>query len=645
MAQNVVEKIFETHLLKKPEPGVDDLPLKIDYTLTQDSTGTLAYLQWEALGVAKVKTKLSVAFVDHNTLQTGFENADDHRYLQTVAKKHGLYFSKAGNGICHQVFLERFAVPGSTLLGSDSHTPTAGGVGMLAIGAGGLNIAVSMAGEPYYLKKPQICNVRLLGTLSPGVSAKDIILEVLRRLTVKGGVGKILEYSGEGILGLSVPERATITNMGAELGATTSIFPSDQITKRFLEAQGRGESWQEIIADPHASYDSELVIELDKLVPLVAQPHSPDNVVEVSEIEGMAVNQVIIGSCTNSSYQDLMKVATILRGKSVHPNVSLAVAPGSKQVLTMLAENGGLVDIVNAGGRILESTCGPCIGMGQAPETDGISLRTNNRNFPGRSGTSSAKVYLVSPETAAISALEGFLADPRKIKEALLIEMPEKFVVNDNLLIPPDDTTDVEVVRGPNIIPLALYDEIKSEISGEIVLKVSDNITTDDIMPSTAKLLPFRSNIPYLSEYAFSSIDKEFSAKLKRLGTGIIVAGENYGQGSSREHAALVPRFLGVSIVIAKSFARIHFDNLINMGIIPLVLEDKEEYNKLNQGDLLSIKNVRDNLTNQEKQWTISTGDNTSIKVRADFTKGQREILLAGGLLNLTKNNQEAKNA
>jgi len=645
MAKNVVEKILSTRLCNSDPGGEGDLGIKIDYTLTQDSTGTLAYLQWEALGIPRVKTKLSVAFIDHNTLQTGFENADDHRYLQTVAQKHGIYFSKAGNGICHQVFLERFAVPGATLLGSDSHTPTAGGLGMLAFGAGGLNVAVSMAGEPYYLKKPRVCNVKLTGTLPPYVTAKDIILELLRRLTVKGGIGKIFEYSGEGILGLSVPQRATITNMGAELGATTSIFPSDEETRKFLKAQGREESWQEITADPDCYYDEEIVIELDKLEPLIAKPHSPDNVVKVSELEGMAVNQVIIGSCTNSSYQDLMQAANILRGKTVHSNVSLAIAPGSKQVLAMLAENGGLLDLINAGARILESACGPCIGMGQAPESGGISLRTNNRNFYGRSGTLDAQVFLVSPETAAVSALKGVLTDPRKLGETIKVSLPEKFLINDNLVIKPEEKTECEVVRGPNIIPLTLYGEMEDEIEAAVVLKAGNNITTDDIMPSTAQLLPYRSNIPYLSQYCFSSIDPDFVERIKKVKNGVIVAGENYGQGSSREHAALVPRYLGVRIVLAKSFARIHFDNLINMGIIPLLLEDSEDYEKLLQGDYLTVAGIRNNLENQEKYWNITVAGKEMIKVRADFTGRQTKILLAGGLLNYTKNSQEDRNA
>lgn len=643
MALNIVEKILQDHLSKEANKKVgDDLPLKIDYTLTQDSTGTLTYLQFEALDIPKVKTKLSLSFVDHNTLQTGYENADDHRYLQTVAAKHGIYFSKPGNGICHQVFLERFAVPGATLLGSDSHTPTAGGLGMLAFGAGGLNIAVSMAGKPYCLKKPKICNVKLTGTLPDWVSAKDIILELLKRLSVKGGVGKILEYSGDGVLGLSVPERATIANMGAELGATTSIFPSDQQTKLFLKAQGREDCWREIIADADARYDEKIVIELNKLEPLIAKPHSPDNVVKISELEGIPINQVVIGSCTNSSYQDLMKVATILRGNSIHPNVSLSIAPGSKQVLGMLAENGSLSYIVNAGARILECACGPCIGMGQAPESGGISLRTNNRNFCGRSGTQDAQVYLVSPEVAAVSALNGVISDPRKWGEPVKISMPEKFLINDNLIIPPPDNgEDVEVIRGPNIVPLKLYQEMEEEIKGHVVLKTGDNITTDDIMPSNAKLLPYRSNIPFLANYCFTGMDPDFPQRAKKVESGIIVAGENYGQGSSREHAALVPRHLGIRAVLAKSFARIHYDNLINMGILPLTFENCNDYEKIKQDSVLYIKDIKNNLKYGKNTWLIEADGAIQIPVKIELTKRQVEVLIAGGLLNYTKKNWE----
>ncbi|MFZ5944117.1 MAG: aconitate hydratase [Bacillota bacterium] len=641
MALNLVEKIFQKYqtAVHQGETGCE-LALKIDYTLTQDSTGTLAYLQLEALQIPKVNTKLSVAFVDHNTLQTGFENADDHRYLQTVAAKHSIVFSKAGNGICHQVFLERFAIPGATLIGSDSHTPTAGGIGMLAFGAGGLNVAAAMAGHPYYIKKPKICSINLQGTLPKWVSAKDIILELLRRVSVKGGVGKIFEYTGDGVSGLTVPERATITNMGAELGLTTSIFPSDLQTKNFLKAQGREECWQELQADPGASYDEEIIIDLGRLEPLIAKPHSPDNVVGVKDLEGTPVRQVVIGSCTNSSYQDLMKTAEILKNNPIHPDVSLVISPGSKQVLTMLAENGSLVNLINAGARILECSCGPCIGMGQAPESGGISLRTNNRNFCGRSGTSDAQVYLVSPETAAVSAVKGVIADPRRWEETINVAMPEKYTVNDSLLIfPPVDGVSVEVVRGPNIIPLTRYDEMEDYIKAEVVLKTRNNINTDDIMPSHAKLLPYRSNIPYLADYCFTGIDAQFPQRCREAQKGVIISGENYGQGSSREHAALVPRYLGIRLVIAKSFARIHFDNLINMGIIPLSFVDVHDYEKIQVGSIIDSKGIRKNLQSCNKIWEIEVDGKYSFKVKAEFSARQYDFLLHGGLLNYIRNN------
>jgi len=640
MGLNVVQKIIQNHIAEGAKTGLDEIALTIDDTLTQDSTGTLAYLQFESLNIPRVRTKLSVSFVDHNTLQTGFENADDHRYLQTVAQKYGIYFSKPGNGICHQVFLERFAEPGATLLGSDSHTPTAGGMGMLAIGAGGLNVAVAMAGNAYYLKKPKVCKIKLTGKLSTWVTAKDIILELLRRLSVKGGVGKIFEYAGDGVLNLTVPERATITNMGAELGATTSIFPSDKVTKEFLKAQGRENVWQELIADSDAQYDEEIEIDLSKLEPLVAKPHSPDNVVNVKELEGMKINQVIIGSCTNSSYMDLMKVATILRNNSIHPDVSLAIAPGSKQVLNMLAENGCLADIVGSGARILECACGPCIGMGQAPESGGISLRTNNRNFRGRSGTQDAGVYLVSPEVAAVSAVKGVLTDPLSLGGPIEVSMPEKFLVNDNMIIEPTkDRNDVQVVRGPNIKVLKKIEEMEEEFTANIVLKVEDNITTDDIMPSNAKLLPFRSNIPYLAKFSFSGIDPDFSARAESVENGIIIAGDNYGQGSSREHAALVPRYLGVRLVIAKSFARIHYDNLINMGIIPLTFVNNLDYECLNIGGVYKLKDIRSNLANANNNWVIEDESGFRIKLNSNFSARQCDVLLAGGLLNFTSEN------
>ncbi|SMB81726.1 aconitase [Desulfonispora thiosulfatigenes DSM 11270] len=641
MGLNIVEKILQNHLATDAKTDAGEIALNIDYTLTQDSTGTLAYLQFESLNIPKVKTKLSVSFVDHNTLQAGFENADDHKYLQTVAEKYGINFSRPGNGICHQVFLERFAVPGMTLIGSDSHTPTAGGMGMIAIGAGGLNIAVAMAGKPYFLKQPKVCKVELVGELAPWATAKDIILELLKRLSVKGGVNTIFEYTGSGVKNLSVPERATITNMGAELGATTSIFPSDEVTKEFLKAQGREDVWTELIADSDAAYDEEVVIDLSALEPLVAKPHSPDNVVPVKELEGTVINQVFIGSCTNSSYMDLMKVAAILKGKNVHPNVSLAIAPGSKQVFTMLAENGALADIINSGARILESACGPCIGMGQAPQSAGISLRTNNRNFKGRSGTADAGIYLVSPEVAAVSAINGVVTDPRTFGEPIIVEMPEKFLTNDNMIIKPrEDSKEVEVVRGPNIKALKKYEDMEEQISAKVVLKVEDNITTDDIMPSNASLLPFRSNIPHLANFCFAGVDPDFSERAKQAENGFIIAGDNYGQGSSREHAALVPRFLGIRAVIAKSFARIHYDNLINMGILPLNFANEADYDKLDLNAEVQIKDIKSNLEQAKDKWILTTNEGTEIELKSDFSARQRDVLLAGGLLNYTKKNQ-----
>lgn len=641
MGLNIVEKVLGKHINADAKTDAGEIALNIDHTLTQDSTGTLAYLQFESLNIPRVRTKLSVSFVDHNTLQAGFENADDHKYLQTVAEKYGIYFSRPGNGICHQVFLERFAIPGTTLIGSDSHTPTAGGMGVIAIGAGGLNVAVAMAGNPYFLRKPQVCKVELVGKLAPWTSAKDIILELLKRLSVKGGVNTIFEYAGEGIKSLSVPERATITNMGAELGATTSIFPSDDVTKEFLKAQGREEDWQELIADNDAVYDQEVTIDLSALEPLVAKPHSPDNVVAVKELEGMLINQVFIGSCTNSSYMDLMKVAAILKGKSVHPQVSLTVAPGSKQVFAMLAENGALTDIINSGARILESACGPCIGMGQAPQSAGVSLRTNNRNFKGRSGTADAGIYLVSPEVAAVSALEGVISDPRSFGDPIDVEMPNKFLINDNMIIKPrEDSENVKVVRGPNIKALKKYEDMEDEINAKIVLKVADNITTDDIMPSNASLLPFRSNIPHLANYCFSGVDPDFSKRAKEAKNGFIIAGDNYGQGSSREHAALVPRYLGVRAVIAKSFARIHYDNLINMGILPLNFVNEKDYMKLNLNEESQIKDIRFNLEKAKNNWILTTTEGIEVKLKSDLSERQRDVLLAGGLLNYTKKNQ-----
>ncbi|HHU63070.1 MAG TPA: aconitate hydratase [Clostridiales bacterium] len=640
MGKNLVQKIIENHLVSGVmEPG-SEIAIRIDQTLTQDSTGTMAYLQFEAMGIPRVKTKLSVAYIDHNTLQAGFENADDHKYIQTVAQKYGIYFSKPGNGICHQVHLERFGVPGWTLLGSDSHTPTCGGIGMLAIGAGGLDVAVAMGGGPYYLTMPKVCKVELKGSLKPWVSAKDIILEVLRRLSVKGGVGKIMEYCGEGVKHLSVPERATITNMGAELGATTSIFPSDERTREFLRAQGREENWTPLAADEDASYDEHIIIDLDSLEPLIAQPHSPDNVVKVKDIEGLKVDQVAIGSCTNSSYMDLMKVAGILKGKTVHPSVSLVISPGSKQVYTMLAENGALADLIDAGARILECACGPCIGMGQAPATNAVSLRTFNRNFYGRSGTMSADVYLVSPEVAAASAVFGEITDPRKLGAAPHVDMPQSFKINDNLVIPPaEDGSKVEVVRGPNIKPFPINKPLAEEISGSVLLKMGDNITTDHIMPSNAKLLPYRSNIPHLSDYCLVPVDETFPKRAKEQGGGFLVGGHNYGQGSSREHAALVPLYLGIKGVVAKSFARIHMANLINSGILPLTFVDERDYDNIQAGDRLVIRDSINQLKsgiiriyNQQKDIYIDT--------KLDVSERLINVLIAGGLLNFTKENK-----
>lgn len=638
MKKNIVYKILEAHLLEGELKAGEPIAIKIDQTLTQDSTGTMAYLQLESLNIDKVRTKRSVAFVDHNMLQQGFENADDHKFIQTVAAKHGVLFSKPGNGICHQVFLERFSCPGDTLTGSDSHTPTAGGVGMLAMGAGGLDVAVAMAGGAYYINTPKVCKINLVGKLSPMVAAKDIILEVLRKLTVKGGVGRVFEYAGEGVKTLSVPERGTITNMGAELGATTSIFPSDERTLEFFKAQGREDEWMELKPDADAIYDEEITIELDKLAPLAAKPHSPDNVEEIASIGKIKIDQAAIGSCTNSSYEDLMKVAKILKGKKVHPDVSLVIAPGSRQVMEMLARNGALADIISSGARILENSCGPCIGMGQAPGTDGISLRTFNRNFYGRSGTLSAQVYLVSPETAAVSAINGVLTDPREFKEDITVELPEKFLIDDSMILRPQvDGKEVEVVRGPNIKPFPINKELTDSIDGKTLIKVEDNITTDHIMPSNSKLLPFRSNIPYLSKFCFNTVDEEFPDNAEKYNGGFIVAGSNYGQGSSREHAALAPLYLGVKGVIAKSFARIHKANLINNGIVPMVFENEESYNSIDKFDDLVIDNVLQGLETGTLEVKNVT-KNTSFKVKVEITEREIKILKAGGRLNFAKN-------
>ena len=637
MGLNASQKIIKNHLVKGEMIPGKEIAIKIDQTLTQDSTGTMAYLQFEALGIDRVKTKRSVAYIDHNILQSGPENADDHLYIQTVAKKHGIYFSRPGNGICHQVNLERFGVPGDTLLGSDSHTPTGGGIGMLAIGAGGLDVAVAMGGGEYYVNMPSIVKVNLTGKLSPWVTAKDIILEMLRRLTVKGGVGKIFEYTGEGVKTLSVPERATITNMGAELGATTSIFPSDNVVLEFLKAQGREKDFYSIEPDEDAVYDEEMEINLSLLEPMVACPHSPDDVVPVSSLKSIKVNQVCIGSCTNSSYVDMMKVANILKENTVSENVSLVISPGSKQVLTMLAENGALASMVAAGARILESACGPCIGMGQSPSTDAVSLRTFNRNFEGRSGTKSAKIYLVSPEIAAASALTGYITDPRTLGEQFDIEMPSKFLVEDNMIVAPSkDGREIQVVRGPNIKPFPKAKALGDVVEGKILTKVGDNITTDHIMPSNAKLLPYRSNIPYLAEYCLTPCDEDFPKKAKENQGGFIVGGSNYGQGSSREHAALAPLYLGVKAVFAKSFARIHKANLINNGIITLVFENLDDYDKINVMDELEIK---DALTQINSNIVIVTNKTKGEEYRMifDVTDRQRNMIRYGGLLNLVK--------
>lgn len=640
MGLNLAQKIIKNHLASGEMVTGSEISIRIDQTLTQDSTGTMAYLQFEAIGIPRVKTKKSVAYIDHNTLQAGFENADDHKYIQTVASKHGVYFSKPGNGICHQVQLERFGVPGMTLLGSDSHTPTGGGIGMLAIGAGGLDVAVAMGGGPYYLTMPKVCKVELKGKLNPWSSAKDIILEVLRVLSVKGGVGKVIEYAGEGIKTLTVPERATITNMGAELGATTSIFPSDDVTREFLRAQGRAADWAELLPDADANYEEHIVIDLEALEPMAAKPHSPDNVEKISTIGKIKVDQVAIGSCTNSSYMDMMKVAAVLKGKTINPDVSLVIAPGSKQVLTMLAQNGALADMVSAGARILESACGPCIGMGQAPCTDAVSLRTFNRNFEGRSGTTSAKVYLVSPEVAAASALTGVLTDPRELGEAPQIKMPEEFVINDNLVVAPaPEGSAVEVVRGPNIKPFPVNKALTEKVSGKALIKVGDNITTDHIMPSNAKLLPFRSNVPYLAEFCLTPCDPEFPARAKANGGGFIIGGSNYGQGSSREHAALAPLQLGIKGVIAKSFARIHMANLINSGIIPMTFENEADYDTIDMDDELAIENTIDQVKKADTIIIRNLTKNKEIKVKVSLSDRQVQMILAGGLLNFTKVN------
>lgn len=641
MGLTLAQKLIKSHLVEGEMKVGTEIGLKIDQTLTQDATGTMAYLEFEAMGVDRVKTEKSVAYIDHNTLQTGFENADDHRYIQTVTKKHGIYFSRPGNGICHQVHLERFGIPGKTLIGSDSHTPTGGGICMLAMGSGGLDVAVAMGGGTYYIPMPKMTRINLTGYLKPWVSAKDVILEVLRIMSVKGGVGKIIEYGGEGVKTLSVPERATITNMGAELGATTSIFPSDEITLAFLKAQGREADWIEIQPDADALYDEIIDIDLCSLTPMAACPHMPDKVKTTEEIGKIKVDQVAIGSCTNSSYVDMMKVAAILKGKTVCPSVSLCIAPGSKQVLNMLALNGALSDMINAGARILESACGPCIGMGQSPNSAGVSLRTFNRNFEGRSGTKDAGIYLVSPEVAAASALTGYLTDPRELGEAPVVEMPEKFIINDNMIeapASPEEAKAIEVLRGPNIKPFPETAPLPEEITAKAILKVGDNITTDHIMPAGAKILPYRSNIPHLSQYCFAVCDETFPERIKAEGKGIIIGGSNYGQGSSREHAALVPLYLGVKAVITKSFARIHVANLVNAGILPFTFANEEDYDRIDQMDELSLPDIKDCIENNKEVVLKNLTKNEEYKLEAShLSDRQRAMLVCGGLLDYTR--------
>lgn len=641
MGYTIAQKIIKNHLVCGDMQVGKEIGLKIDQTLTQDATGTMAYLQFEAMGIDRVKTELSVAYIDHNTLQAGFENADDHRYIQTVTKKHGIRFSRPGNGICHQVHLERFSKPGKTLIGSDSHTPTAGGIGMLGMGAGGLDVAVAMGGGTYYITMPKMIRVNLVGKLSDYVGAKDVILEVLRLLGVKGGVGAIVEYAGEGVKTLSVPQRATITNMGAELGATSSIFPSDEVTKAFLKAENREEDWVELSSDKDAVFDAEYTVDLSALKPLAACPHSPDNVKSVSELSGMKINQVCIGSCTNSSLSDMLTVAAMLKGKTVHPDVSLSISPGSKQVYTMLAECGALADLINAGARILECACGPCIGMGFSPQSAGVSLRTFNRNFLARSGTADAQVYLVSPETAAASAIAGVFTDPTVLGVAPKVEMPTAFKINDNLIelpIPAETMDEVTVERGPNIKPIPVGKAPAKDLSCELILKVGDDITTDHIMPAGTKVLPYRSNVPKLSEFCFTVCDKDFPERAKAKGGGVILGGFNYGQGSSREHAALVPLYLGIKAVIAKSFARIHVANLINFGIVPMTLANPDDYDKFGEGDELEIQGFAAAVAGAAETTLVNKTNGKTAKLCLNLSARQREMLLAGGCLNYTKN-------
>ena len=637
MGLTIAQKIIKAHLVSGEMKAGEEIALRIDQTLTQDATGTMAYLEFEAIGIPRVRTELSVAYIDHNTLQSGFENADDHRYIQSVCKKHGIRFSRPGNGICHQVHLERFGIPGKTLIGSDSHTPTAGGIGMLAMGAGGLNVAVAMGGGEYYIKMPKMFKVNLTGKLQPWVSAKDVSLEILRILSVKGGVGAIIEWGGEGIKTLSVPERATITNMGTELGATTSIFPSDEITKSFLEAQGRGDAYVPLASDPDAEYDRIIDINLSELKPLLACPHSPDNIKSAEELKGVKVDQVCIGSCTNSSLRDMLRVAKMLKGKKIDDSVSLSVSPGSKQVLSMLADCGALSDILASGARVLECACGPCIGMGFSPNSAGVSLRTFNRNFEGRSGTKDAQVYLVSPEVAVASALTGYITDPRTLGAYEEVEMPDAFKIDDSAVVmpaSPEEAKDIEVLRGPNIKPFPETHPLEDKITANLTLKVGDNITTDHIMPAGAKILPYRSNIPFLSKFCFAVCDENFATRAMEFKSNIVVGGSNYGQGSSREHAALVPLYLGVKAVIAKSFARIHTDNLINAGILPLTFANPDDYDKLNQDDTLVLENLYEGMKNGKI--TLKVRD-LEIPLEYNYTDRQTEIIKKGGLLAYTK--------
>jgi len=640
MGYTIAQKIIKAHLVEGEMIAGQEIALKIDQTLTQDATGTMAYLEFESIGIPRVRTELSVAYIDHNTLQSGFENADDHIYIQSAAKKYGLRFSRPGNGICHQVHLERFGKPGKTLIGSDSHTPTGGGIGMLAMGAGGMDVAVAMGGGAYYITMPKMIKVNLTGALRPWVSAKDVSLEILRILSVKGGVGSIIEWGGEGIKTLTVPQRATITNMGTELGATTSIFPSDEITKAFLEAQGRGEDFVPLASDEDAVYDRIIDINLSELKPLLACPHSPDNIKTAEELSSVKVDQVCIGSCTNSSLADLLKVAAILKGKTIHESVSLSVSPGSKQVLSMLADCGALSDILASGARVLECACGPCIGMGFSPNSAGVSLRTFNRNFEGRSGTKDGQVYLVSPEVAAASALTGYITDPRTLGDCPEITLPEKFKINDSAIVLPADVEEakaLEVKRGPNIKPFPEASPLEDKLEACLTLKVGDNITTDHIMPAGAKILPYRSNIPYLSKFCFGVCDETFPERAKKEGGGVILGGANYGQGSSREHAALVPLYLGIKAVIAKSFARIHVANLINFGIVPMTLENEEDYEKISEGDDITIEGFAAAVAGKSEATLVNKTNGAKIPLRLDFTERQRAILGAGGLLNYTK--------